>query len=60
MENVIIKKGAGLISVQVWTGKLKGRPFPAYAVLCDIKKDGTVIEYPASKRLRADIIKNMV
>ena len=51
--------GSGLVSVQVWTNELKGRPFPGYAILCDINDDGTIIDYKGAQERRRDIIKNM-
>ncbi len=61
MEKGIIRieHGAGLISVQVWTNKLPGRPFPAWAVLVDIKDDGSFLcnpNNPGLISLRRDII----
>lgn len=57
---VKLEKGAGVVSVQVWTDKLPGRPFPAWAVLVDIKEDGTFLCNPKDLELielRRQIIK---
>ncbi len=56
---VQIIQGAGITSVQVYTEKLKSRPFPAYAILCDIKDDGTILTYKGDKEHRAEVVKNM-
>ena len=60
MEGIKIEKGAGLVSVQVWTDELPGRPFQAYAVLCDIKEDGTILRWKGDKQHREQVLKHML
>ena len=59
MTNTQIFYGAGIYSVQVFTKSLKGRPFAAFAVLCDIKEDGTILRYKGDKEHRAEVLRNI-
>ncbi len=36
-------KGGDILSVQVLTDELPGRPFKAWTVLCDFKLDGSLL-----------------
>lgn len=36
-------KDKSLLSIQVMTDKLPGRPFPAWTVLCDIMDSGKIL-----------------
>ena len=60
MDNIRIIKGAGIYSVQVYTKPLQGRPFPAFAVLCDIKEDGSIIHWKGDKDFRKEVLKNLM
>lgn len=51
--NIRLVKGAGIISVQVWTEHLKGRPFSGWAVLVDLKDDGRFLGKPNTPELIA-------
>ena len=58
-QQIKLVRGAGITSVQVMTDHLPGRPFPAYAVLCDIKDDGTILTYNGDKKQRANVIREI-
>ena len=60
MEEIIIQKGVGLVSIQVWTDELPRIPFPAYAVLCDIGEDGTILSWEGNKEHRKQVLKHLV
>ena len=48
--------GDGIVSIQVHTDELPGRPFPANAVIADISDDGKFYSLQVCKKLRAQII----
>lgn len=56
LVKIVQSKTGGLVSVQVWTDRLPGRPFPAYAVLVDITKDGKMFKYPGDEKHRKEVI----
>lgn len=54
---IVTSKDNGIISIQVWTNKLPGRPFPAWAVLVDITEDGKILsEYTGAEEHRKEVI----
>lgn len=58
-KKIKVVRGAGVISIQVWTESLRGRPFPAWTVLVDLKDDGTFLcpsSTPALVALRKEIL----
>jgi hypothetical protein len=61
MEQVKLVKGDGILSVQVWTEELPGRPFPEYAVLVDIYSDGSISspKVPELMALRREILERL-
>ena len=59
---VVVKRGAGVVSLQVQTSSLKDRPFPALAVLIDFNEDGTLLDNPNKPELialRKEILSQM-